>query len=414
MKFVKYIFAFLVCFGLQHGYAQSINPATQIQWPRITGSGAPAATCPSSTVTIGTPYTDTSNNVQYFCGVAGWFHPANRAGDTLSGRYFWNYTSTQAAVSADLTTDASSSAHNAITANMTVTKPSIFGYGGVYSSCIIAVANGICYAASTQAYDGMPAGSYTHTVAFQPSVIQSISKSPDSFNADVYGVAIGMTLGPGVWPGSGARIEGPTGQSTTNGQVAVGYDMVDGITPVALQSRPGCRNATCNSAEVRFQAKSSGVNTGISGIYQDFLGNMRFYSPGSLIVSPIGNTQATSSNNYNSSNLSITASGWNGSSASDYSWNIFQNVNSPGAIGVSQLRVAPPAVASTLFVVDSKMQVTGTADLATGTTINSSPVPVTVASPTAGRAACIKTAGTTPVIGYCSTTVDASGACTCN
>ena len=57
--------------------AQSINPATQITWPRVTGAGAPTATCPSSTnttttATLGTPYTDTTNSNQYTCMSSGW------------------------------------------------------------------------------------------------------------------------------------------------------------------------------------------------------------------------------------------------------------------------------------------------------------------------------------------------------
>src|SRR2546421_6990428 len=99
MKFVKYVVAVLTFFGIQYGYAQSINPSTQVQWSRAAGSGAPTATCPSSTntattATIGTPYTDKDNNVPYFCGVAGWFHPTNRAGDTISGPFQWSYTAT--------------------------------------------------------------------------------------------------------------------------------------------------------------------------------------------------------------------------------------------------------------------------------------------------------------------------------
>jgi hypothetical protein len=44
---------------------------------------------------------------------------------------------------------------------------------------------------------------------------------------------------------------------------------------------------------------------------------------------------------------------------------------------------------------------------------NSSALP-TVGTPTAGQAACIKSAGSPVVIGYCSTVVSSSGACTCN
>ena len=52
--------------------AQSINPATQIAWPRVTGSGAPALTCGS--IEYGMPYTDLSQNpaVGYVCTIHGW------------------------------------------------------------------------------------------------------------------------------------------------------------------------------------------------------------------------------------------------------------------------------------------------------------------------------------------------------
>jgi len=51
--------------------AQQINPASQIQWPKVTGTGAPASTCDSSH--YGQPYTDLSTGTSYVCGTAGWY-----------------------------------------------------------------------------------------------------------------------------------------------------------------------------------------------------------------------------------------------------------------------------------------------------------------------------------------------------
>jgi hypothetical protein len=41
-------------------------------------------------------------------------------------------------------------------------------------------------------------------------------------------------------------------------------------------------------------------------------------------------------------------------------------------------------------------------------------ISITTGTPTAGQAACIKSAGPPVVVGYCSTVVGSTGACTCN
>jgi hypothetical protein len=55
-------------------YAQTspvqIDPNTQIAWPLSTGSGAPVAMC--SALNAGQPYTDITNNVQYYCNGVTW------------------------------------------------------------------------------------------------------------------------------------------------------------------------------------------------------------------------------------------------------------------------------------------------------------------------------------------------------
>lgn len=47
-----------------------INPATQINWPEVTGSGAPVMAC--SSINYGEPYTDTTANKSYVCTSSGW------------------------------------------------------------------------------------------------------------------------------------------------------------------------------------------------------------------------------------------------------------------------------------------------------------------------------------------------------
>ena len=64
--------------------AQVINPATQITWPRVTGSGAPTISCTGAN--YGQPYTDTTNNNQYVCTTSGWVKVnGGGSGCTISG-----------------------------------------------------------------------------------------------------------------------------------------------------------------------------------------------------------------------------------------------------------------------------------------------------------------------------------------
>lgn len=67
--FTKIVLTLFLLAGLP-AVGQNINPATQINWPMVTGSGAPTISCTASN--FGQPYTDTTNNVQYACSGSGW------------------------------------------------------------------------------------------------------------------------------------------------------------------------------------------------------------------------------------------------------------------------------------------------------------------------------------------------------
>jgi hypothetical protein len=59
-----------------------IDPSSTaaIDWSRIANAGAPTAPCPTSTVKVGQPYLDTTNNINYTCGPSGWFQGSGSSG----------------------------------------------------------------------------------------------------------------------------------------------------------------------------------------------------------------------------------------------------------------------------------------------------------------------------------------------
>jgi hypothetical protein len=66
-----------------------INPASQLNWPKLTGAGAPSLTCQATytgvtTAAYGQSYVDTTNNNAYFCTTAGWVR-ANSGGSVNTG-----------------------------------------------------------------------------------------------------------------------------------------------------------------------------------------------------------------------------------------------------------------------------------------------------------------------------------------
>lgn len=76
--------ALVVCFAAASAPAQ-IDPSSPaaINWTRIAAAGAPTAPCPTSTVTVGQPYVDTTNNRNYTCGPSGWFASSSSSGAGL-------------------------------------------------------------------------------------------------------------------------------------------------------------------------------------------------------------------------------------------------------------------------------------------------------------------------------------------
>lgn len=65
-------------------FAQTrVNPHTQVNWPGVTGSGAPTIACTTSN--YGEPYTDTLNNVAYRCMGSGWQQVAIGSFLSISG-----------------------------------------------------------------------------------------------------------------------------------------------------------------------------------------------------------------------------------------------------------------------------------------------------------------------------------------
>jgi hypothetical protein len=72
MRFISgkaILVALLTCVSL--GAQQMINPATNINWPKVSGSGAPSSGL--CTTNYGQPYTDTTEPNYYICTPVGWF-----------------------------------------------------------------------------------------------------------------------------------------------------------------------------------------------------------------------------------------------------------------------------------------------------------------------------------------------------
>ena len=67
------LISFLMCgfLSIASDAQQQINPATQVNWVRLTGSGAPSSGLCSS-INYGQPYTDVTNDNEYFCTTSGW------------------------------------------------------------------------------------------------------------------------------------------------------------------------------------------------------------------------------------------------------------------------------------------------------------------------------------------------------
>jgi hypothetical protein len=101
-------------------------------------------------------------------------------------------------------------------------------------------------------------------------------------------------------------------------------------------------------------------------------------------------------------------------------------INAVGGIDIGGNVIMPPGLTGYHGTSGTKVQLsdgTGTsgnlAIFAADGSVTNGPLPpvaptITAGTPTVGQAACIKAAGPPVLIGYCSTVVDAFGACTCN
>lgn len=67
---IRSLAAALFCCSIASAAAQTVNPLTDIRWSKLTGSGSPTSACTSAN--YGQPYTDTTNNKEYFCSAGGW------------------------------------------------------------------------------------------------------------------------------------------------------------------------------------------------------------------------------------------------------------------------------------------------------------------------------------------------------
>jgi hypothetical protein len=88
MKKILYGLAMLAMMSIGAALAQTkIDPTQQINWPLITGSGAPSISC--TAVNYGQPYQNTAvtPNTFYTCGTDGW---ALRGGNNGGGHLLIN------------------------------------------------------------------------------------------------------------------------------------------------------------------------------------------------------------------------------------------------------------------------------------------------------------------------------------
>ncbi len=77
------ITSFLLALALPLAAAPSrINPFNQIDWNKVSGAGAPSATC--SATLYGMPYTNTTNGNFYVCAVSGWVLVSGGGGSSVS------------------------------------------------------------------------------------------------------------------------------------------------------------------------------------------------------------------------------------------------------------------------------------------------------------------------------------------
>lgn len=135
--------------------------------------------------------------------------------------------------------------------------------------------------------------------------------------------------------------------------------------------------------------------------------------PGPSISFPQLQTATASSGNFNSVPVQMQSSVWNGTAAFFPGWQ-FQTQVGTGTGPALLLSVTPYSTAGLASI---GANIGGNLQWGTGTPgvpISSSNAVPQVGTPTAGHAACIKSAGPPVVIGFCSTAPSFTGTCTCN
>lgn len=83
--FTRLVFTLFVLVSVGARCQTTINPATQVRWPAVTGAGAPSSpTWPCTSTHYGQPYTDTTANTQYVCSTSGWVPVASTGGTGMT------------------------------------------------------------------------------------------------------------------------------------------------------------------------------------------------------------------------------------------------------------------------------------------------------------------------------------------
>jgi hypothetical protein len=438
MRALVVVCLLLVLIGVGHAQ-QTINPTTQITWPLITGSGTPTGLGFSCTsIDYGQPFQDTSvtPNVYYTCGTDGW---------QIRGGSFPGWSATGTGTSQVVTAPGAFDAYTLHAAN-----PGVFtnitstcsnsgflngasmamweaGSGatqdGTCGGTIVPVgstawqSDGVSGFVDNYGTAGPPTGTAAVAGYFQArgygsggsiwplnivGIVQNnvtnvlmqnefdMDIEPGATGASVFGIAMDAFWNEAPASAIGFYVNKPnTFGAGTGSQWSAGFETNVGATPSAFVAGQLATGASQPSQSIVLESQDSGNHTLSTQLYSDALGDLVLYPPSGLII-----TQGL---------------------ASDFQGHAFRN-NNGTMIGAADL--GPHG--NGLYL--QKSDNTGTAGNlakfdAGGNTVDGGVAAssvVTAASPTVGHAACIKSAGPPLVIGYCSTVVDSSGACTCN
>jgi hypothetical protein len=280
---IKAALAVLVLAIVAAGRAQ-INPANQILWPEITGSGAPSGSCTSAN--YGQPYTDTTNNQEYFCMASGWQLGSGGSG-TVSGQAngVFPLGTAPTAIGAQSHMDDGVSAAGKITSTEPLVAPSVAT--GVPSAGVLAAlptgANGL--ACDESSSSGVPAAGvdYIRCDSTTHQILQSLNgaaEAPLGVGVPSISTTSPLLVNGGAGPVTGAaRISCPTCGTGSSGLPYVsnyvkaigGASSVPSITSPAITVSVGDQVAVwCQSSgsNTSITATSSPANTWTMGTLQ--------------------------------------------------------------------------------------------------------------------------------------------------